>query len=72
MTITTAAEAAQAWVEGRREECREWCYDWYSDVRWSEEGELAIASRTAAVALAFDDDLAGDMYDFLRYMKGTE
>ena len=75
--ITTNPEAAQAWLEGRREEVRAYC--------WETSGVLAsslAASRVAGVALELDSDSKtlfsseGPQHEgtergrFLRYIEG--
>ena len=75
MRVKSSAEAARAFVEGRREECREWCRDsqWRSDLPTAE-----AIQRTAEVAreiwsldsLGRVPHMSATVWDFLGMMAG--
>ncbi len=77
MTIETAEQAAQAFVEGERKECRAWCYRVFTLESTSPH---YVAQRTAAVALELVDKLIkhprgshkwNPREDFLLMMAGS-
>ena len=72
--ITTTQEAKQAWLEGRREEVREWCEAVDPGERDIDHLKRRIASRVAGVALEllYDGIGSGDygsLEAFLRYIR---
>jgi len=83
--ITTTHEAKQAWLEGRREEVRNWCYTEGSTgmgaFDFGEDDVSGAASRVAGVALELgkpvdEKDLESVCealrahFAFLRYIEG--
>ena len=80
MSIETAEQAAQAFVEGRWSDCRAWCFEAKNgDDRIEMANEAA--TRTAAVALELGKSPIGEqeqneaicrLMDFLRMMAGAD